>query len=344
MAHIIVLGAGVIGLQTSLGLLKKKYRVTLVSSHWPASDSDDAYYTSMHSGAQWRSNPAAEDVEAQSWDRATLEHWRELIEAHSPQEIGLERLPARFLWDSRLEHALEHEHWWSEQKVVPIREINDPPAGFAAGFEYETIAVNPIIYCQYLLRECKRLGAETRTLRVNSLLEAFDAVPGGQVVFNCTGVAAGPMTGDKACFPTMGQLVLVRGRANRISPRRNIDEPEPWEALVFPRPGEDVTVLGGCKIPDSWETEPSDEITRRIMERCHSMAPELLDEQGNFTVVKATVGLRPSRNGGPRVEKEDLGNSRLVIHNYGHHSAGFEGCVGAAEAGISLLRKHLSSP
>ncbi|KAK7219486.1 hypothetical protein V2G26_007489 [Clonostachys chloroleuca] len=39
MAHIIVLGAGVIGLQTSLGLLKEKYRVTFVSSHWPASDS-----------------------------------------------------------------------------------------------------------------------------------------------------------------------------------------------------------------------------------------------------------------------------------------------------------------
>ena len=72
-------------------------------------------------------------------------------------------------------------------------------------------------------------------------------------------------------------------------------------------------------------------MTRLILDRCRVIAPELLDQDGEFEVVGMQVGLRPSRVGGPRMEVEWLGGvggeggaeERFVCHCYGHHSAGW---------------------
>lgn len=163
-----------------------------------------------------------------------------------------------------------------------------------------------------------------------------------RAVVNCTGVAAGRLVQDDACFPTMDQLVLVRGQAKQITTRRNISEPEPWEALVIPRPAERVTVLGGCKRAGEWSTSIDDDITQIILERCKPLAPELLDESGEYDILHVTVGLRPSRKGGPRVELEEWRDEKFIVHNYGHHRAGFGCCVGASEAVGAILARRLA--
>jgi D-amino-acid oxidase len=95
-------------------------------------------------------------------------------------------------------------------------------------------------------------------------------------------------------------------------------------------------------------TRPDDNITRTILDRCKCIAPELLDERGEFEVLQVLVGLRPRRNGGPRLEIDrafSLSNADgapvLLCHSYGHHSAGFEGSVGAARATVILLLNAL---
>ncbi len=168
--------------------------------------------------------------------------------------------------------------------------------GFVAGFAYDTVAVNPTLYCAWLLRQCERRGLKKQNLRVRSLWEVFDAVPGAHMVVDCAGVGAGQLAGDEACFPTKGQTVLVRGQASKIATRRNLSGPEPWEALVIPRPGEDVTLLGGCKLVGDWSTDPNEVITATILERCKALAPELLNESGEFEVLDVRVGLRPRWN------------------------------------------------
>jgi glycine/D-amino acid oxidase-like deaminating enzyme len=174
-------------------------------------------------------------------------------------------------------------------------------------------------------------------LHVESLAQVFDEIPGAKIVVNCTGLGAGKLAGDETCFPTLGQTVLVKGKAHRVVTRRNEQEEQPWEALVIPRPGENITVLGGCKVKGDWCTEPSDRMTATILERCKPLVPELLNEDGNFEVLDVRVGLRPSREGGPRVSMEPLEGGRYVVHNYGHNSAGFEGSVGSAEEATNLL-------
>lgn len=75
--------------------------------------------------------------------------------------------------------------------------------------------------------------------------------------------------------------------------------------------------------------EPDEEVTKMILQRCQSLAPELLIKDDNFEVVAVQVGLRPSRKNGPRVESEVLvpcgpDGPRHIYHNYGHSGAGYE--------------------
>ena len=87
-------------------------------------------------------------------------------------------------------------------------------------------------------------------------------------------------------------------------------------------------------------------MTKTILNRCRLIAPELLDADGQFEVLAVQVGLRPSRKDGPRVEVEMFDehgkggvkeSPKFVVHNYGHHSARFEGSVGAPNAAVSLV-------
>lgn len=65
-----------------------------------------------------------------------------------------------------------------------------------------------------------------------------------------------------------------------------------------------------------------DDTTKAILKGCKPLAPELLNENGEFEILSVQCGLRPSRNGGPRVESEVLDGSFAVVHSYGHAGAG----------------------
>lgn len=82
--HIIVLGAGISGLQTALSLLTTPstahYKITIIAEHTPGNLSPA--YTSPWAGGHWRSHatsPALEDVEQRQWDKRTYEFWTNLI-------------------------------------------------------------------------------------------------------------------------------------------------------------------------------------------------------------------------------------------------------------------------
>ena len=56
----------------------------------------------------------------------------------------------------------------------------------------------------------------------------------------------------------------------------------------------------------------------------------------------AFSGLRPSREGGARVERETLSNGRLVIHNYGAGGTGFQAGYGMATEAVNLANAELA--
>lgn len=76
------------------------------------------------------------------------------------------------------------------------------------------------------------------------------------------------------------------------------------------------------------DPEVNYETARAIMERTYKHFPELTHGKGieALDVVRQNVGLRPTREGGPRVENEiwinPTGKSVLITHNYGHGGYG----------------------
>lgn len=78
------------------------------------------------------------------------------------------------------------------------------------------------------------------------------------------------------------------------------------------------------------------------MKRCVALCPELTDGKGieALDVVQHTVGLRPVRDDGPRVEAETI-NGVKIVHCYGH---GGYGCELAIRAGWSNCNADLDRP
>jgi glycine/D-amino acid oxidase-like deaminating enzyme len=62
-------------------------------------------------------------------------------------------------------------------------------------------------------------------------------------------------------------------------------------------------------------------------------APDLSDKQ----VVRSVAGIRPFRQGGPRIEREPRTTGKIVVHNYGHGGAGFTLSWGSAALAAELL-------
>ena len=133
---------------------------------------------------------------------------------------------------------------------------------------------------------------------------------------NATGLGARKLVPDGTMFPTRGQTIVVKGEADKVSTFEGMNSIK----YVIPRKGSGTSVLGGTKQVGNWDTEVNHETTKDILEGCRPLAPELLKD-GEFRVVKVLVGLRPSREGGARVESEVVGE-RKVVHSYGHSGAG----------------------
>jgi hypothetical protein len=62
---------------------------------------------------------------------------------------------------------------------------------------------------------------------------------------------------------------------------------------------------------------------------------------GKMEIIRAAVGLRPSREGGARVEQERMSPDRLVVHNYGAGGTGFQAGMGLAVDAVDLAAESL---
>lgn len=75
-----------------------------------------------------------------------------------------------------------------------------------------------------------------------------------------------------------------------------------------------------------------------ILSRTQALSPEL--RQQDPEVLAAFVGLRPSREGGARVEREEIlvdKQKRVLVHNYGAGGTGFQAGFGMALESVALI-------
>ncbi|RFU76056.1 d-amino acid [Trichoderma arundinaceum] len=336
---IIIVGAGIIGLNVALVLSERGYgqSITVVAEHFPGDTSSN--YTSPWAGCNF-SAISGTDANALRWDRMGYAHLSKLA-SEQPQEAYVHWTPSTELWDEVIPHdKIKHmSEYLRDFRILPETEL---PEGAKFAVSFTTITLNAPEHCKYLFRRLQdQYGVRFVRQTLQSIQSAYVS-PSTKVVFNCTGLAAGTLPGveDPKCYPTRGQVLLARApnvKTNMM--RHGVD----YETYIIPRPGSNGNViLGGYmqkKVDDS-STYASE--TESILARTRDLSLEVRQQQPE--VLAAVAGLRPSREGGARVDREEIivyGERRALVHNYGAGGTGFQAGFGMAVESVALVEDIL---
>jgi D-amino-acid oxidase len=110
---------------------------------------------------------------------------------------------------------------------------------------------------------------------------------------------------------------------------------------IIPRPSNGGTILGGTKQKGDWNPHADIDTRRKILSRCAEVFPPIITnglppDRGGFNVICDIVGRRPARHGGPRIEREIVGDKK-IIHAYGFGGIGFAVSWGVVSKVLDLL-------
>ncbi|KAL2756752.1 hypothetical protein ACRALDRAFT_1080878 [Sodiomyces alcalophilus JCM 7366] len=344
---IAVIGAGVIGLSVALRLQEKDHHVTIIAKDFPSpSETVDPRaainYASQWAGAHNRFCPPRDDIDDalaardHAMSLVTFDRMDDLARRHPEAGItfmkGVEYLEDPGPEYRSLSPVRAAELGYREFRLYRRDEFPDDRVKM--GFEYRTWCVNPMVYCSFLLRRFVRRGGRVVRRELLREREAFtipELANPVRVVLNCSGHGFG----DPNSFITRGQTCVVANECSETVTRQKADGS--W-TFVIPRNFDGGTIIGGTKEPDNWHSEPSPDVRTRLLDTLASTYPPILQTGGGkMHVLSDIVGRRPTRKGGMRLEKEELGDGRLIVHAYGLGGRGYELSWGVADAVLELL-------
>nr|POE64903.1 lysophospholipase [Quercus suber] len=356
--------AGVSGLTTALLLAKNGvHDIQIVAKHMPGDY--DIEYASPWAGANFApvkrpaAAPKGQEAAARvaGYEEASWPEFSQLAEG-SP-EAGVAFQSFRILrrtkdtnntWLDELLLA-KPEPWFKDP--LQLRRLSSPelPDGVDLGVELRSVCINTALYLPWLVSRCIAHGVTLQRGDVSHVMHAAAAAaaqhrPPVDVIVNCTGLSARHLGGveDESLYPARGQIALVR-RSPTAAPATmyslsGTDDADDETCYTMHRPGGGGTVLGGCLQRDCWDGEPDLELGARIVKRAVALDPGLLDAQNRVSVIRHGVGLRPMRDAGPRIEREEVsyqGSSVAIVHNYGHGGYGYQMSYGCAQEAVRLI-------
>lgn len=352
---IVIVGAGVLGLTTA-SVLQEKYprvRITMVAAEIPLvppfaeAPRPSPDYASMWAGAHLRPTPsrqAGQLADEQVFALHTSSVMKTL--ARQSPESGVQSVVGREICEyvpkDKGEYKTGDAYASSDgEDVFRVLEPSELNPGGAWGCEYQTWIVNVHIYCRWLLTRFIQRGGNLLQKRLASLEEAFNVLPAGTMrplVINCSGRN---FDKDPKCNVIRGQTVLVKNSYHKTATRHNNDDT--WSFLI-PRPLGGGTIVGGTKQMGDWGTDIRPEETKAILANAVKCWPEFVSKVEDFEILAVNVGRRPWRDGGLRIEKENIGQGRIVVHGYGAGARGYELSWGAAEKIVEQVGGEIRQP
>lgn len=296
-------------------------------------------------------------------DRCGSYQWQEGYEAPSLP-------PCITCSATRLQHC---SHTQAELlKGTPSKPL---PGGFPHGVKFESYILHAPDYLAHLASGLRSRGVPIIRRRLASLDEAYDLPEVGRVDLVVNALALGNKTligvEDDNMYPAQGQTVLVRAplvntctmsTGDTVKSARTAANDDAI-AYIIPRPGPDGHVVcGGTYNRDNWITQPSMAEAERILRACYALDPRLAGPNGtswkDIEVVAHNVGLRPSRDGGVRLELEhrelvgageksvalaptsrsSQGHRQVaVVHAYGPGGTGYQSSIGLATKAADIV-------
>ncbi|CAG8040219.1 unnamed protein product [Penicillium salamii] len=338
---IVIVGGGIIGLNVALVLAKKGHgrHTTIIAEHLPGDTSIN--YTSPWAGANF-SAISASDENALRWDKLGYAHLLDLA-AKDGQNAFVKETPSVEYWDDMPSAAKidSMAGYLKDFKKIPTQEL---PTGVAFGINFTTVTITAPLHIQYLLKKLtEEYGVRVIRGKVPAISSAFLG-PDTKVVFNCTGNAAKHLEGvkDSKCFPTRGQILLSHAPHVQQNTMRHGKD---YETYVIPRPySNGKVILGGFMQKGVSTADTFREETESILNRTKEMLPTL--DSPNTEILTAFSGLRPSREGGARVSREEIslkgtGRQGTIVHNYGAGGTGFQAGYGMAVEAVNTVTQEL---
>ena len=339
---IVIIGAGVLGLSTATLLQRRHPRVQIIiiAAELPTDPSPSADYASPWAGAHYRPIPRStrqlhEEAELGMQTAKVMKTIaRETPEAGVGLMKAVEYLESPPPENLRLKTG---DVYAGPDDTFRVLERNKLPKGVRWGCEYESYCVNVPMYCRWLLRKFQEDGGRVVQQQLERVENAFEVaerlVTLGRVdkVVNCSGRN---FDTDQKIRIIRGQTVLVKQQYRRTVTRQCADGS--W-AFLIPRPAGGGTIVGGSKEVGDFETRARPETREKLLQEAVRHFPDLVDDVEKFDIVKDNVGRRPWREGGLRMETEQLPGGRTIVHGYGAGGRGYELSWGAAAKIVDLV-------
>ncbi|OJJ51101.1 hypothetical protein ASPZODRAFT_318834 [Penicilliopsis zonata CBS 506.65] len=331
---IVIIGAGVTGLSNALYIqehLRPSQSILLIATHFPHHTSIN--YASPWAGAHYRPVPGSSPqlVREECQARRTYTFFKALAASDPASGVqaleGIEHLespPDEYLDDTLVANSYGH---LDEFQLLDPPEL---PEGVKWGARYKSFVVNSPVYCAWMLRRFILRGGVVREYTLADIMEAFQVAPNVKTAVNCSGMGFG----DPKSFPIRGQTCLVRNPCSATITRQNADGT--W-SFCIPRPLDGGTIIGGTKQPHDWTPTPRPETRKTLLDNAAKWFPFTPESGGRFDLIRDIVGRRPAREGGMRIEIEDLAPGKTVVHAYGAGGRGYELSRGVAEDVVLLM-------
>jgi len=194
---------------------------------------------------------------------------------------------------------------------------------FKSGFSLNVPLMDTTIYLDYLAARFLKAGG---AINANVPLEKLEEVDRKfDLVINCAGIGARHLVQDVNLEPHRGQVAIVPRIENLYYAIVCDDAP-----LMYAIPRTNDCVFGGTNdLSSALAADPA--TTNQILAECSRV---LRIDKPN--VLAERVGLRPFRKSGVRLERDQLPDGRIVIHNYGHGGSGFTLSWGCAREVVDL--------
>jgi D-amino-acid oxidase len=351
---VLVLGAGVSGLTSTLCLQRNGFDVTLVADRFAPR------ITSVVAGALWEWPPAVCGHHHDPICLARSKRWCEtsyttFADLARDRSTGVYLRPVTFYFKRDIGEDERHRAKMQELagKVQGFRHDDaliaengvNPGLGLRDAYTHLAPMIDTDVYLRWLLGEVRRAGCRIVLRRIVGPLGSHGAALarhyGVDAVVNCTGLGARELVRD-AVFPVRGALVRVRndGKAMpRITQAHCISNDgsnrERGFLFIVPR-GDDMLLLGGIAEPDEWGLDvglDNYEPIRAMHRRCLDFLPVLRRAEID-AAEPVRVGLRPFRRGDVRLQREP---GERVVHNYGHGGSGVTLSWGCAHEVVELV-------
>lgn len=340
MGKIAIVGAGVIGLYTALLLSEAgvSHDIVVIAKNHPGDFSIE--YTSPIAGAHFSFGVAEESEELMNHCRASYPLLKKLYHKFEDrlEEAGMAKCHITELSDSEpAPEFIDSIKDVADNFNVITDEAYLKEKNAVSGTEYDTFNFHTPKFLVFMKKYLESKGVEFVRYSLNSLSEVPKAagVRAVTAVFNCSGVLATKLSDvhDDKAYPIRGQVVTVL--APWIHENIGMGRAGLPPTYIIPRPhsGGHV-ILGGYYDKHDWTECSIAEQTKSIIERTTALCPELLKE-GPLHVINERPGLRPGRDGGPRIEREVI-NGLNVIHNYGASGTGYQCGMGMVTRAIEL--------